>query len=133
MEKLTAKFHTFIITKGGGGRCNTPIKGDISSFRCLAKEVGWGNFWNHNVLNDYITSATCSPSTSYARLRVYERFIHFLRSQFPNLLSPPERMVTIESMLKAIKEALGKDRHYRGKITMTSSRTRMPHSLNVLR
>ncbi|KAI6654990.1 hypothetical protein LOD99_11438 [Oopsacas minuta] len=41
MEKLTAEFHTFMITKGGGGRRNTPVKGDISSFRCLAKEVGW--------------------------------------------------------------------------------------------
>ncbi|KAI6647785.1 hypothetical protein LOD99_8500 [Oopsacas minuta] len=83
MEKLTAEFHTFMITNGGGGRRNTPVKGDISSFRCFAKEVWWGNFWNHNVLNDYITSATCSPSTSYGRLRVYEKVHPFLAFAIP--------------------------------------------------
>ena len=132
-EKIFKEFQSFMQTKGGGGRRNTPVKGDVSSFRCLINKVGWGNLWNQNVLNDYITSASCSPSISYRRLRVYERFIRFLRSRFPNLLPPPEHLSTVESMIKALKEALGKDRHYRSRLTMTSSRNRMPHSLSVLR
>ena len=132
-EKITGEFQSFMHTKGGGGRRHTPVKGDISSFRCLVKEVGWENFWDPNVLNNYTSSASCSPSTSYGRLRVYERFVHFLRTRFPILLPSPERMVSVESMIKALKEALGKDRHYRSKLTMTASRNRMPHSLRVLR
>ena len=132
-DKITNEFHSFMLTKGGGGRRNTPVKGDMSSFRCLMKEIGWNNLWDHNNLNSYITSATCSPSTSYCRLRVFERFVHFLRSQYPNLLPSVQCMTTIESMLKALKEALGKDRHHRGKFTMTASRDRMPHSLMVLK
>ena len=42
-------------------------------------------------------------------------------------------MQAIESMLGALKEALGKDRHFRSKTTMIASRERMPHSLDVLR
>ena len=122
-----------MLTKGGGGRRNTPIKGDISSFRCLVQANGWNNFWEPNVLNSYVSAATCAPSTAYGRLRAYERFVHFLRTQMPNLLPSPGRMKAIESMLTALKEALGKDRHIRSITTMTASRERMPHSLNVLR
>lgn len=120
-------------TKCGGGIKHTPVKGDISSFRCLVKEVGWENFWNSNILNSYISLATCSPSTSYGRLKVYKRFVHFLRAQFQSLLPHPERMTSVHSMMKALKEALGKDRHYRSKLSMTDSRNRMPHSLRVMR
>ena len=132
-ERIIQEFNTFMLTKGGGGRRNTPIKGDICSFRCLVKEIGWENFWDQNALNRYVSLATCSPSTTYGRLRVYERFVHFLRTKFPFLLPPRESMQAIESMLGALKEALGKDRHVRSKATMTASRERMPHSLDVLR
>ena len=132
-ERIIQAFNTFMLTKGGGGRRNTPIKGDICSFRCLVKGIGWENFWDHNALNRYVSLATCSPSTTYGRLRVYERFVHFLRTNLPYLLPSRESMQAIESMLAALKEALGKDRHVRSKTTMTASRERMPHSLDVLR
>lgn len=106
-DKIIKEFNTFMLSKGGGGRRNTPIKGDISSFRCLVKDIGWANLWNVNALNSYVSSATCSPSTTYGRLRVYERFVYFLRSEYPNLLPHPERMQAINSMLAALKEALG--------------------------
>ena len=57
----------------------------------------------------------------------------FLRTKLPYLLPPHESMQANESMLTALKEALGKDRHVRSKATMTTSRERMPHSLDVLR
>ena len=40
-ERIVQEFNTLMLTKGGGGRRNTPIKGDICSFRCLVKEIGW--------------------------------------------------------------------------------------------
>ena len=61
---ITKEFQYFMQRKGGGGRRSTPVKGDISSFRCFIRQVGWEHFWDHNILNEYITSATCSPSTS---------------------------------------------------------------------
>ena len=100
----------------------------------MPRERNWlENLRDHNALNRYFSLATCSPSTTYGRLRVYERFVHFLRTKFPHLLPPRESMQAIESMLTALKEALGKDRHVRSKSTMTTSRERMPHSLKVLR
>ena len=122
-----------MLTKGGGGRRNIPIKGDICSFRCLVKEIAWENSWDHNTLNRYVSLATCSASTTYGRLRVYERFVHFLRTKLPYRLPPREFMQANESMLTALKEALGKGRHVRSKATMTTSRERLPHSLDVLR
>ncbi|KAI6648374.1 hypothetical protein LOD99_12183 [Oopsacas minuta] len=122
-----------MLTEGGVGRQNTPVKGDMSSFRCLMKEIGWQILWNHNYLNSYITSSTCSPSTSYRCLSVFESFVHFFRSQYPNLLPSEKCMKTIESMLKALKEALRKDKHHRSKFTITVSRDRMSYSLMVLR
>ena len=132
-EKVISEFHSFLLTKGGGGRRNTPIKGDISSFRSLIKELGWDNLWDPSKLNHYISSATCSPSTLYCRLRVYERFINFLRMQIPSFLPSLEHLKVIEVMLSNLKEAIGKDRHLRSKHTMTVSRERMPLSFDVLR
>ena len=132
-EKIIQDFRVFLLTKGGGGRRNTPTKGDISNFRSLLKGIGWENFGDPNILNQYVSSATCSASTIYCRLRVYERFVHFLRVQLPSLLPSSERLRTVESMLSNLKEALGKDRHLRTKDTMAASRERMPLSFDVLR
>ena len=132
-EKIIREFHSFLLTKGGGGRRNTPIKGDLSSFRTMVKELGWDNIWDPNRLNYYVSSATCSPSTLYCRLRVYERFIHFLRMRIPSLLPSLEQLNGINSMLSNLKEAIGKDSHLRNKHTMAVSRERMPVSFNVLR
>ena len=132
-EGVIQEFHSFLLSKGGGGRRNTPIKGDISSFRSLIKELGWDNIWDPNKLNDYVSSATCSPSTIYCRLRIYERFINFLRMQIPTFLPSLEQLKRIEVMLSNLKEAIGKDRHSRSKRTMAVSRERMPVSFDVLR
>ena len=133
IEKVIPEFRSFLLTKGGGGRRNTLIKGDISSFRSMMKEFKWENFWDPNKLNHYVSSATCAPSTVYCRLRVYERFIHFLRIQMPSLLPTSDQMKAIDSMLCYLKEALGKDRHKRNMHTMAVSRERMPISFDVLR
>ena len=53
--------------------------------------------------------------------------------QLPHFLPSPDRIRGIESMLTRLKEALGKDRHLRIKVTMVSSRDRMPQSFRVLR
>ena len=42
-EPIIQEFHSFLLTKEGGGRRNTPIKGDLSSFRIMSKELGWDN------------------------------------------------------------------------------------------
>ena len=132
-EKLIKLFHSFLLTKGGGGRRFTPTKGDISNFRSLIKGIGLENFWNPNSLNEFVSTASCTASTTYTRLRVYERFIHFLRVQFPFMLPCSETIKAIESMLVHLKEALGKDRHLRSKTTMAASRERIPISFDVLR
>ena len=132
-EKIICEFHAFLLTKRGGDRRNTPVKGDLSSFRCMIKEIGWDNLWDPNKLNQYVSCAKSSPSTIYCRLRSYEKFIHFLRVQFPSFLPSLERLRGIESMLSHLKEAMGKDRHMRSKDTMAASRVRMPISFNYLR
>ena len=84
-------------------------------------------------MNQYVTALKSAPSTIYCRLRAYERFIHFLRMQLPHFLPSSDRLRGIESLLTHLKVALGKDRHLRSKITMASSRDRMPQSFRVLR
>ncbi|KAI6656073.1 hypothetical protein LOD99_11339 [Oopsacas minuta] len=105
----------------------------MCQFRSVVNELGWHQLWDPNQLNHYVSSATCSPSTMYCRLRVYERFIHFLRMQIPSLLPTVEQLKGIDSMLCYLKEAIGKDRHLRTKHTMAVSRERMPKSFDVLR
>ena len=108
-EKVIKLFQSFLLTKGGGGRRFTPTKGYVSNFRSLLNGIGMDNFWNPNSLNEFVSTASCTASTTYTRLRVYERFIHFLRVQFPFMLPCSETMKAIESMLAHLKEALGKD------------------------
>ena len=50
-EKIISQFHSFLKTKGGGGRRNTPTKGDVSNLRCLIRELRFENFWDPNKLN----------------------------------------------------------------------------------
>ena len=50
-EKIIKDFRVFLLTKGGGGRRNTPTKGDISNFRSLLMGICWENFWDPNILN----------------------------------------------------------------------------------
>ena len=95
-EKIILQFRSSLQTKCGGGRRNGPIDCDISSFRCLISTIGWDKFWDPHQLNQYASSATCSPSTTYGRLRVYERFVHFLRMELPSFLSSSENMSRIE-------------------------------------
>ena len=124
------------MTKGGGGRRSGPVKGDISSFTCLIKDLGWNNIWNSNSLNEYVTNVVdgrLSPSTIYGRLRVYERFVDFFRIELPGFLPSENAMKGITAMLSNLKESLGKDRHLRNKMTMAISRERMPLSLSVLK
>ena len=136
-DKAVNHFESFLLTKGGGGRRMKPIKGDISSFRCLIKAIGWNQFWDPNALNKYVTDATkegnSSASTIYGRLRVYERFIGFLRTQLPTFLPPTNIISAIDIMIRNLKESLGKDRHSRNKITMAASRERMPTSFKTVR
>ena len=120
-------------TKGGGGRRNTPTKSDISSLRCVIKELGLDNIWDPNKFNQYVTALKSAPSKIYCCLRAYERFIHFLRMQLPHFHPSSNSLRGIESMLTHLKEPLGKNRDLRSKITMASSRDRMPQSFQVLR
>ena len=132
-NKIVHLFRSFLQTKCGGGRRSGPIDCDISSFRCHISTIGLDKFWDPHQLNQYGSSATCSPSTTYGRLRVYERCVHFLRMELPSFLPSSENMSRIESMQTNLKEALGKDRNMRSKSTMAASRERMPKSLEVLR
>ena len=135
-DKIINQFQSFLLTKGGGGRRIGPVKGDISSFRCLIKDLGWNNFWDPNSLNTYVTNAVedrLTPSTIYGRLRVYERFIDFLRIELPTFLPSEHFMKAISAMLRNLKESLRKDRHARNKITMAISRECMPKSLSILK
>ena len=93
----------------------------MCQFRSIIKGLGWDNFWDPNKLNSYVSSAICGLSTLYCRLRIYERFIHFLRMQIPSLLPSIEQLKGIDSMLSSLKEAIGKDRHIRRKHVMTIS------------
>ena len=135
-EKIIREFESFLLTKGGGGRRLNPVMGDIGSSRCLVNSLGWDHFWNPNALNEYITDSMkeekYSPSTLYGRLRVYERFIHFIRIQLPVFLPSHTSITAIEAMITNLKESLGKDRHIRNGITMAVSRERMPISLKII-
>ena len=63
-DKVVNHLESFLLTKGGGGRRIKPIKGDISSFRCLIKAIGWNQFWDPNALNKYVTDATKEGNSS---------------------------------------------------------------------
>ena len=92
-DKIINQFESFLLTKGGGGRRIGPVKGDISSFRCLIK--------------DFVTNAVedrPTPSTIYGKLRVYERFIDFLRIELPTFLPSEHNMKAISAMLRNLKE-----------------------------
>ena len=69
----------------------------------------------------------------YCRLRVYERFIHFLSIKIPPLLPTVEQLKGIDSMLCYLKEAIVKDRHLREKHTIAVSRERIQKSFDIIR
>ena len=87
-------------------------------------------------MNEYVTEAMReeknSPSTLYGRLRVYERFIHFIRIQMPVFLPSPTTISAIEAIMDNLKESPGKDGHIQNGVTMAASRERMPISLKIL-
>ena len=106
-DKIIHEFETFLLSMGGGGRGIKPVKGDISSFRCLIRCLGWDHIWEPNLLNSYVTDAVkqtnSSASTIYGRLRVYERFVHFLRIQLPIFLPSPNTLLAIDAMITNLK------------------------------
>ena len=133
---LLNEFNCFLLTKGGGGRRSRPVAGDLSSFRCLLKSLGWENFWNVSKNNEFITEGSkgsLSASTLYGRICVYERFVEFLRIEHSELLPSPDLILKIEIILKNLKEDLVKDRYIRNVQTMADSRERIHRSFRVLR
>ena len=108
----------------------------MSSFRCLLRSLGWNNLWDVSKINEYITEGSKGSLfayTLYGRLRVYERFVEFLRIEHSELLPSPDRIQEIEIILKNLKEALGKDLYLRNVQTMADSRERIHRSFSVLR
>ena len=106
---LLNQFNCFLLTKGGGRLMRRPVAGDLSSFRCLLKSLAWNNFCYVSKINEYITEGSkgsLSAYTLYGRLRVYERFVEFLRIEHSELQPSPDRIQKIEILSKNLKEAL---------------------------
>ena len=99
----------------------------------MVNAIGWDHFWDPNSINTYITQATSSPSTLYGRLRVYERFVQFLKIQIPTLVPSIDILGAIHAMLSNLKESLIKDRHISNKKYMANNRECMPRTFGVLK